>query len=316
VLQRWQYSRASRKTSSCVMVHDIDEIGIASRNNHPVCSSRLILQQRRCGRKLLPSFSHFKLETALWSTAWVLLYYITDAQQFSPDTAPAHSRLLDNIAEAARCGIDYIQIRERHLSARDLEKLALRALDAVRRSGTSTKLLINSRLDVAIATGADGVHLRANRDSELSASEARTIFHKAGVTKPIIAASCHTLEDIYSAEAHGADFVVFGPVFGKVFARPGAHTEALPGVGLDELRRACRREAAASSRMPVLALGGVTLANAQSCLDNGAAGIAAIRLFQPAKLHDLGGIVEILRKLDPAASQKARRHPYNSTESI
>jgi thiamine-phosphate pyrophosphorylase len=245
----------------------------------------------------------------------VLLYYITDSHQFSANAAEAHPRLLENIAEAARCGVDFIQLRERHLSARELEQLALRAVEAVRNAGTATKLLINSRIDVAIASGAEGVHLRSDRASELSASEARNIFHKAGITKPIIAVSCHSLLEVSSAEAHGADFVVFGPVFGKVIVDDTSGKNSLPGVGLEQLRFACRRKAAASSRMPVLALGGVTLANAQACLDNGAAGVAAIRLFQPEKLHRLGETVEILRKLRPASSDPALRHPYKNAST-
>jgi len=248
----------------------------------------------------------------------VLLYYITDSLQFSASATEARARLLENIAEAARCGVDLIQLRDRHLTPRELEKLALSAVDAVRKTGTSTKLLINSRVDVAIATGADGVHLRSgsssgsDRASELSASEARNIFHKAGLTKPTIAVSCHTLEDVYSAEAHGADFAVFSPVFGKVIAKSQTFAEKnLPGVGLEQLRAACERAAAASSRMPVLALGGVTLANAQACLDNGAAGIAAIRLFQPDDIGKLAAVVTALRALQPAQGKGfTRRHPY------
>jgi thiamine-phosphate pyrophosphorylase len=242
----------------------------------------------------------------------VLLYYITEGQRFSREEGDARSRLLENISEAARCGIDFIQLRERHLSARELEQLALSAVDAVRNAATATKLLINSRLDLAIASGADGVHLRSHGASELSPSEARNIFHKAGVTKPIIAVSCHTLHDVSFAEAHGADFVVFGPVFGKVILDDRSGERNLPGMGLEQLRQASQREAAASSRMPVIALGGVTLSTAQSCLDNGAAGIAAIRLFQPEKLDQLSETVEILRKLQPASPDPARRHSYKN----
>ena len=242
----------------------------------------------------------------------MLLYYITDSRQFSANGAESRARSLENIAEAARCGVDLIQLRERHLTASELEKLALDAVSEVRKAGTGTKLLINSRTDVAIAAGADGVHLRSDRASELSASEARSIFHKAGVTKPMIAVSCHTLDDIYSAEAHGADFAVFGPVFGKaISASQDAAAKNLPGVGLEQLRRASHREAAASSRMPVLALGGVTLANAQACVDNGADGVAAIRLFQPDEMGKLAAIIAALRSLRAAGSKDFnRRHSY------
>src|SRR5207237_5538508 len=126
------------------------------------------------------------------------------SSQFAGATHERQLRLLKNIGEAARCGIDFIQLRERHLSVRELENLALDAVSQVRKASTGTKLLINSRIDIAIAAGADGVHLRSAGD--LSASEARAIFHQAGVVAPIIAVSCHTLQEVASAEAQGADF--------------------------------------------------------------------------------------------------------------
>ena len=169
-------------------------------------------------------------------------------------------------------------------------------------------MLINSRVDVAVASGADGVHLRSGDD--LSASEARNIFHKAGMTSPVIAVSCHLLEDVYSAEAHGANFAVFGPVFEKMLDIPNRR---LPGLGLDQLQKCCERAAAASSRMPLLALGGINLESASACLENGAAGVAAIRLFQPEKLEEIEKIVSALRKLAlPPPQDPQHRHPYQS----
>ena len=92
----------------------------------------------------------------------MLLYYITDRRQF-PGTPPEQrDRLLAKIAEAARAGVDLIQLRERDLSARELLQLAMEAVAAVRETRNAkreTRLLINSRLDVALACGADGVHL-------------------------------------------------------------------------------------------------------------------------------------------------------------
>jgi len=91
----------------------------------------------------------------------VLLYYITDRAQFSGDESTRRRRLLEKIAEASRCGVDLIQLREKDLSARDLERLAGNAVRACRDSGTA-KLLINSRTDIALACAADGVHLTSN----------------------------------------------------------------------------------------------------------------------------------------------------------
>jgi thiamine-phosphate pyrophosphorylase len=229
----------------------------------------------------------------------VLLYYITDRTQFAGDENARRSGVVENIGAAARWGVDYIQLREKDLSARDLEMLAREALSAVRKNSSTTKLLINSRVDVAIAVGADGVHLRSGT-ADLPASEARVIFHKAGVANPVIASSCHTLQEVAEAEAHGADFAVFAPVFGKGIS---------DGVGIEALREICEREIAASSRMPVLALGGVTVENAEACMNIGAAGLAGIRLFQSG---DLGPTITELRKMRPQGSRQSsrRRHPY------
>jgi len=109
----------------------------------------------------------------------------------------------------------------------------------------------------------------------------------------VIAVSCHAADEVRLAEVHGADFAVFGPVFQKV----GTSLS----VGLDALRVACQRlasgdpktEAVSFGHMPVLAIGGITLDNARACLEAGAAGIAAIRLFQE---NDVGRVVEELRQ--------------------
>ncbi len=230
----------------------------------------------------------------------MLLYYITDRSQLAADEAEQRRRLLATIVAAARAGIDYVQLREKDLPVRDLLELAEKAVEAV--AGTRTRLLINSRVDVAIGAGAHGVHLTSGRD-ELSASEARVIWHKAGITSAVISVSCHSMDEIAAAESQGADFAVFGPVFEK---------SGVPATdGLAGLTRVCARQTIPGSRMPVLALGGVTLANAPLCLDAGADGIAAIRLFQddPAAI---AAAVAVLRKLQPAkrAENAQPRHPY------
>ena len=227
------------------------------------------------------------------------LYYITDRAQFPGDESARRSVLLARIAEAARWGVDYIQLREKDLTPRELESLASEVVEAVRKISSTTKLLINSRIDIAIAVGADGVHLRSQGD--IAASDARVVFAKCGHDHPVIACSCHTMKEIALAESHGADFAVFAPVFEK---------DGRTTTGLDELRRICRREIAASSRMPVLALGGITLENAAACMEAGAAGIAGIRFFQSG---DMGQAVSALRKLgtSPPATPN-RRHPYQS----
>lgn len=214
-----------------------------------------------------------------------LLYYITDRTAIPGDESSRRRRLVEKIGEAARAGVDYIQLREKDLHARDLELLAQEAVSAIRETKTATALLINSRTDVALAVQADGVHLRSD---DISPQEVRTIWQNSiekrgrlvranSEKNPLIAVSCHSPAEVFAAAASAATFAVFGPVFEKKDAHP---------VGLEFLRKACQ------TNIPVLALGGITLNNAQSCLAAGAAGIAAIRLFQD---NDIAAVVKELR---------------------
>src|ERR1700730_6970883 len=229
-----------------------------------------------------------------------MLCYITDRKAFAGDESARRGRLLEKIREAARAAVAYIQLRERDLSARELEWLAQEAIRIIRdesrlrtdesdlRDGDlnpRTILLINSRTDIALAVHADGVQLRSDDVSPSSVRKicpggARTPAREGHRSEPIIGVSCHSPSDAARAAANGATFAVFGPVFEKKDA-PGS----LPA-GLETLREACR------ARIPVLALGGITLNNARSCLDAGAAGIAAIRLFQE---NEVAEVVRILR---------------------
>jgi thiamine-phosphate pyrophosphorylase len=215
-----------------------------------------------------------------------LLYYITDRMQFTGDEDARRRRLLDKTAEAARCGVDFIQLREKDLPGRELEFLAREALEIIRLETGNRKpescLLINSRTDVALAVGADGVHLPAN---DLSPQEARTVWSKSGIAgREIVTISCHSEEDVRRAAVERVDFALFAPVFEKKDAPPAQ------AAGLEGLRRACQH------KIPVFALGGVTLENARSCVDAGAFGIAAIRLFQQ---NDIDTVVRTLRADHP-----------------
>lgn len=211
----------------------------------------------------------------------LLLYYITDRRQFPGDPAAQRRALFDKIAEASAAGVDFIQLREKDLSARELEQLAR---DAVAHANGS-RLLINSRSDIAIATGARGVHLTS---TDISAGDARALWKSC---PPVIGVSCHTVKDVRLAESHGADFAVLAPIFEK---------GDQPGIGLRVLAEACGRapvpehteSAPTPSSFPVLALGGVTLENAQQCVAAGAAGIAGIRIFQE---NDVREVVQRLR---------------------
>jgi len=218
-----------------------------------------------------------------------LLYYITDRSQFRVDEGARRRALLAKVAKAASANVDYIQLRERDLSSRELEQLSRQVAHVIQELRTEnrqlrTRLLINSRSDIAMAVGADGVHLRADdvtphevrRMLEASAHRPRTTGHF------LVAVSCHTAADVSRAESEGADFAVFAPVFAKHSA------PATQPTGLAALREACR------VKIPVLALGGVTMENAASCLNAGAAGAAGIRLFQENKMED---VVRSLRAL-------------------
>ncbi|MBZ5723034.1 MAG: thiamine phosphate synthase [Acidobacteriia bacterium] len=220
----------------------------------------------------------------------MLLYYITDRTAFPGDEPARRHRLLDKIADAARCGVDLIQLREKDLSTRDLESLAAEAVCTVRQAQLATGnrelttlLLVNSRGDVAVAVGADGVHLRS---SDISAADARAIWKSGAgaLARVVVAVSCHSADEVAAAQAQGADFAVFAPVFEKKDAPAGRPT------GLEALHHACRQ------KIPLLALGGVTLDNARACLEAGAAGIAGIRLFQE---NNIAKVVSGLRALLP-----------------
>ena len=210
----------------------------------------------------------------------MLLCYITDRTKFPGDEDARQHALLAKIAEAARAGVDLIQLREKDLSTRELEALVRAAVQAVQENSRepATRLLINSRSDIAIACNGDGVHLRSE---DTSPPEVRKIWIEAGNSlRPVVIVSCHTMAEVAVAASNGADFAVFAPVFEK---KDSPETK---GAGLDQLREACRQ------KIPILALGGVTLENAVACVDAGAAGIAAIRLFQE---NDIAEVVRRLR---------------------
>jgi thiamine-phosphate pyrophosphorylase len=221
-----------------------------------------------------------------------VLYAITDRRQFAENEADARARLVEHAAVWAANGVTFLQVREKDLSARDQVELA-RAIATALRSATPQglrvpRLLINSRADVALAAGADGVHLPAG-SGPLTPEEVRRIFAAAGRTQPpALSVSCHTLEEVKIARQQSPDCIVFAPVFEKVIQEKGMafgakpapdNAQKIPGTGLAMLAEACR----AASPVPVFALGGVTAANAADCIRVGAAGIAAIRLLlQPA----------------------------------
>jgi thiamine-phosphate pyrophosphorylase len=171
-------------------------------------------------------------------------------------------------------GIGAVQIREKHLEDRALWELTRRARAAL---PSPVRLLVNGRLDVALAAGADGVHLPSDG---LPVAALRARFGP-GV---LIGRSTHRVEEVDRARDEGADYVTFGPVY----ETPG---KGAP-VGLAGLERA----AASAGGLPVYALGGVTLSRFGELAGAGAAGVAGIRLFQKTSdLNDLGDLRLVAR---------------------
>jgi thiamine-phosphate pyrophosphorylase len=231
----------------------------------------------------------------------MLRYAITDRLRFAADEPTRQAALLVQAARLAADGIDFIQLRERDLSAAALAALARRLLAILRADSTHTapRLLINSRADIALATCADGVHLTSS-PNELTPAQVRALYAAASLPEPVISLSCHTIAEVARAASFAPDerptLILFGPVFEKVIANNVVAEQALnlngdaedrapekslgdkiisAGTGHDLLRAAC----AAAAPIPVLALGGINRCNTDACLDAGAAGVAAIRLF-------------------------------------
>jgi thiamine-phosphate pyrophosphorylase len=181
-------------------------------------------------------------------------YYITDRRPLG-----GIEPLLRCITSAIEHGVERIQIREKDLPARDLTDLARRAVALAAQHGT--QVLINERTDIALASGAHGVHLPSH-------SIAPRVLREITPRGFVIGVSCHTVDEVRRAENESADFVVFGHVF-------AVQSKASEPVGLERLREAVR-----SVRIPVLALGGISKKNLGDCLAVGAFGYSGITMFQ------------------------------------
>jgi thiamine-phosphate pyrophosphorylase len=184
-----------------------------------------------------------------------LAYYITDRQSCSLP-------ILQQIQQAIEASVDLIQIREKDLATRQLLELASRALLLAK--GSRSKILINDRVDLALAVGLDGVQLG---NHSVGTGTVRT---QLGEKNLKIGVSVHSMDEFLLAAAEGASFATLGPIF----ATPSKSAYG-PPVGLELLTKVCQ-----CATIPVFALGGINLENYRSCLAAGAAGIAAIRLFQ------------------------------------
>jgi thiamine-phosphate pyrophosphorylase len=215
-----------------------------------------------------------------------VICYVTDRRSLPLATSSdAIPMLLRSISAVAMAGVDWIQLREKDLAGREWFDLASAALQVVRQHAPRTRIIVNDRVDVALAAGAGGVHLSENG---FSVPEARRLVTRLeqDSDKPLdflIGVSCHSLGAALGAARDGADYIYFSPIF---------HTPSKafygPPQGVDRLRQICKVVS-----IPVIAIGGITVENAASCYAAGAAGLAAIRLFQDAA--DLPAIVHALR---------------------
>ncbi len=209
--------------------------------------------------------------------AYPLLCYVTDRRSLPVvSSADSIAALTQKIAEVAAAGVDWVQIREKDLTARELASLTQQSLriaaTSSAKSSCAARVLVNDRLDVAIAKRAGGVHLSGK---SLPVREAKRLIESAPGKQArdesfLIGVSCHSIEAALAAQRDGADYIFFGPIF----VTPSKESFGAPQ-GTERLEQVCR-----AVSIPVLAIGGITLDNAESCIAAGASGIAAIRLFQ------------------------------------
>ena len=201
-----------------------------------------------------------------------ILYLITRGAS-TKATTPASlefKQILDQVSAAVAAGIDLVQLREKRLTARTLLELTSAATRVTQ--GSSTRLLVNDRADIAAAARAHGVHLTTQ------SIDARTIRKTFG-EEFLIGASTHSLAEVRTARDGGADFIVLGPVFATASKEKYGSS-----VGIEQLARV----ASEVQPFPVLALGGVNRENAVDCLRAGASGVAGISLFQePERFGEL-----------------------------
>jgi thiamine-phosphate pyrophosphorylase len=209
----------------------------------------------------------------------ITLCYVTDRKGFGGSSEERIRALSEKIVTAARAGVDWIQIREKDLVGRALVAMVEHA---VRHVPSSCRILVNDRLDVAIAADAAGVHLG---ETSLSMAEAkRLVKEKSLGTDFLFGVSVHSLESAQAAEKAGADYVIFGPVY-----ETPSKMKFGPSQGLERLAEVCERVG-----IPVVAIGGITEENARQCIAVGASGIAAIRMFQDAT--DMAAMVRKLHQ--------------------
>jgi thiamine-phosphate pyrophosphorylase len=220
----------------------------------------------------------------------LILCYVTDRKGFTSADGDENEALLKRISMAAAAGVDWIQIREKDVSTKELSSLTREAVAHTKqlneRNGTLTRIIVNDRVDVALSEHAGGVHL--GEQSLPLAEVCKWVATRPNLARPdkfLGGVSCHSVQAATDAARNGADYIFFGPVF----ATPSKVAFGAPQ-GLRRLGEVCSAVA-----IPVLAIGGITFDNAGDCFAAGAAGIAAIRLFQDAK--DPAALITDLRAI-------------------
>jgi thiamine-phosphate pyrophosphorylase len=221
-----------------------------------------------------------------------VLCYVTDRTALQGGSQSAVDKVRAKICIVAAAGVDWIQIREKDLPTRELLTLAADAVRIAHAASDGPRVILNDRLDIALAAGADGVHLGGESIAFADVIQ----WCRRGNAPPefLIGVSCHGLEEALQAERAGASYVFFGPVYDT----PSKRSFGSPQ-GIARLTRVCE-----AVRIPVIAIGGVTEKNAPETFRAGAAGIAAIRLFQePEDAGSLRSVVERLRQSETKDAQ-------------
>jgi thiamine-phosphate pyrophosphorylase len=213
-----------------------------------------------------------------------IICYVTDRKSLAESEGGAG--VLRRVRASAAAGVDWVQIREKDLSGRDLLGLAREAVVA----GGGARVIVNDRVDVALASGAAGMHL--GRES-LGARDVVS-WCRAGNAPAnfMVGVSCHSLEEAREAESAGAAYIFFGPVFDTPSKRGMGEPQ-----GVARLGEICR-----DVGIPVLAIGGLSEENAGDCIRAGAAGIAAIRMFQDAT--DAAALKDAVRRLHAQSASR------------
>jgi thiamine-phosphate diphosphorylase len=209
---------------------------------------------------------------------------VTDRSRLPPPPAdavalsdsPALGPLAERLMLAGQAGVDLLQVREPDLSAAELGALVrdVRTRLADGETGARARIIVNERVDVALAAEADGVHLKSD-------SIPTALVRRHVPAAFLVGRSVHSLDEARAAEAEGADYLIFGTVFPSG-SKPRGHRTA----GLEALAGVTQ-----AVRVPVLAIGGISLNTVAAAAEAGAAGVAAIGLFFDAAgpMADLRG---------------------------